>query len=138
MPVSEKERLALYQQLTESFGPPHAETLMESLPPMSWEQLATKDDLKLTAKELRGEMAELRGEMAEMKAELKGDIAELRGEMAEMKAELKSELAELRGEMQAGFAAIEFRFAQQTRTMMWALTGFALTVWISLLVTNIG
>ena len=113
MPVSETERLALYQQLTESFGPPHAETLMESLPPMSWEQLATKDDLKLTAKELRGEMAE-------------------------MKAELKSALAEIRGEMQAGFAAIEFRFAQQTRTMMWALTGFALTVWISLLVTNIG
>ena len=124
MPVGERERLALYEQLNETIGPNHAGTLMEYLPPMRWDELATKGDVILTARELRSEMAELR--------------TELRGEMAELRTELRGEMAELRGEMQAGFAAIEVRFAQQTRTMMWTMACFALTVWVALLVAGIG
>ncbi len=135
MPVGERERLALYEQLNETIGPNHAGTLMEYLPPMRWDELATKDDVILTARELRSEMAELRTELRGEMAELR---TELRGEMAELRTELRGEMAELRGEMQAGFAAIEVRFAQQTRTMMWTMACFALTVWVALLVAGIG
>ncbi len=120
MPVSEKERAALYKQLTQNLGPKPAETLMEYLPPKTWDELATKEDVRLMAKELRAEMTQLRGEL---------------------RAELQSEISGLRGEMQAGFATIESRFAeqtramaQQTRTVILTVAGFALTVWVSLLV----
>ena len=93
---------------------------MEYLPPKTWDELATKEDVRLMAKELRAEMTQLRGEL---------------------RAEFQSEISGLRGEMQAGFAAIESRFAeqtramaQQTRTVILTVAGFALTVWVSLLV----
>ena len=56
MPTAEKERSALYQQLNSTLGPDHAETLMKYLPAQKWTDLATKEDLRLMAKELRGEM----------------------------------------------------------------------------------
>ena len=48
---------------------------MEHLPPTTWDQLATKDDLKMTATELRGEFAELRGEFGEHRGELALQLA---------------------------------------------------------------
>ena len=62
--ADEMKRLALVERLIEMLGKEHALTLMEHLPPTTWDQLATKDDLKMTATELRGEFAELRGELA--------------------------------------------------------------------------
>ena len=73
MATSEAQRFELREQLIEKIGPEPAMTLMESLPPVSWEKLATKEDLSALeermnirfeslGKELRGEMAELRGE----------------------------------------------------------------------------
>lgn len=92
MPTAEKERLALYRQLNSTIGPDHAETLMEYLPPQKWADLATKEDLRVTAKELRAEM-------------------------------------------QAGFAMMESKFAQQTRTTVLALACFAASIWASMLAT---
>lgn len=92
MPTAEKERLALYQQLNSTIGPDHAETLMQYLPPQKWADLATKEDLRVTAKELRAEM-------------------------------------------QAGFAMMESKFAQQTRTTVLALACFAASIWASMLAT---
>ena len=110
MPTAEKERLALYQQLNSTIGPDHAETLMEYLPPQKWADLATKEDLRVTAKELRTEMAGLRTEMSALKTEM-------------------------RAEMQTGFAMMESKFAQQTRTTVLVLAGFAATIWASLFAT---
>ena len=45
MPPGEAQRLQLYEQLVKEFGDEPAMTLMESLPPVDWHELATKDDL---------------------------------------------------------------------------------------------
>ena len=121
MPTAEKERLALYQQLNSTIGPDHAETLMEYLPPQKWADLATKEDLRVTAKELRAEMAGLRTEMSALKTELQAGMSGLKTEM--------------RAEMQTGFAMMESKFAQQTRTTVLVLAGFAATIWASLFAT---
>lgn len=117
MPTAEKERLALYQQLNSTIGPDHAETLMQYLPPQKWADLATKEDLRVTAKELRAEMAGLRTEMSGLKTDMSG---------------LKTEM---RAEMKTGFALMESKFAQQTRTTVLALACFAASIWASMLAT---
>ena len=111
MPVSERERMALYRAIQEHLGIESADTFMELLPPTGWGDVATRNDLRMTATELRGEMAELRGEMAE----LRGEMAEVRGE-----------IAELRGEMRELFADAH------RSTVLW-LAVFALTTWIAML-----
>ena len=107
--ADEMKRLALVERLIEMLGKEHALTLMEHLPPTTWDQLATKDDLKMTATELRGEFAELRGEFAE----LRGEFAELRGDLA-------------------------LQLARQTRTIVFTQLGVALSIWIALLVPVVG
>ena len=75
------------------------------MPPVDWSDLATKQDLALTTRELRGEMGELRAAMGMFRSELKGDIAQ-----------------------------ISYDLASFQRTMMFMLIGFAMTIWVSLLV----
>jgi hypothetical protein len=118
MPVSERERMALYRAIQEHLGIESADTFMELLPPTGWGDVATRNDLRMTATELRGEMAEVRGEMAEVR----GEIAEVRGEIAEV----RGEIAELRGEMRELFADAH------RSTVLW-LAVFALTTWIAML-----
>ena len=121
--TGEMKRLALAERLIEVLGKEPALTLMEHLPPTSWDQLATKDDVKMAAIELRGEFAELRGEFAE----LRGEFAELRGEFAELRGESR----EHRGEL-------ALQIARQTRTIVFTQLGVALTIWIALLVPALG
>ena len=45
MAPSRAQRLQLYEELVKEFGDEPAMTLMESLPPVDWHELATKDDL---------------------------------------------------------------------------------------------
>ena len=89
-PIGEERRLALMQRLTEVLGEEEARTLMESLPPTYWYNLATKDDVRALKEWTQAEFTNLRGEMKQM-------------------------------------------FAQQTRTMVFTLVGFAVTIWGSIL-----
>ena len=84
MGPNESQRLALMHRLGEVLGEQEAATLMDSLPPYDWHEVATKTDL--TAMEAR--------------------------------------LTTL----------IESRTAQMTRTLVLTIVGFAVTVWISVLV----
>lgn len=97
MKISEKDRLDLRQELERIFSNKRfAEIAMEAMPPIDYDQLATKSDLRTLSQELRGEMAELRGNMAELRgdmAELRGDMAGLRGDMAGLRGEMKADLA---------------------------------------------
>ncbi len=89
MAISEQDRLDLRQALSRTLGTDRlANIAMEAMPPVDYQQLATKQDLSRLASELRGEMAELRGEMAE-----------LRGEMAELRGDVRGEIGQLRSEM---------------------------------------
>ena len=100
-PIGEDRRLALMHRLTEVLGEEEARTLMESLPPTYWYNLATKDDLRALK-----EWAEARFEKVD------AEFTNLRGEMKQM-------------------------FAQQTRTLMFMLMGFAVTIWGSILAVGL-
>lgn len=69
MSGDERARHELHERLVDLLGPDHASLLMSTLPPRPWTELVTRDDLRATSAELRGEMAALRGELrAEMAA----------------------------------------------------------------------
>lgn len=70
MSVSESQRHQVFQWFEEAMGPERAAVIMDMLPPVSWTELATKEDVRHLGIELRGEMAELRGEMAELRGEM--------------------------------------------------------------------
>ena len=93
-PIGEDRRLALMQRLTEVLGEEEARTLMESLPPTYWYNLATKDDVRALKEWTQAEFTNFRGEMKQM-------------------------------------------FAQQTRTLMFMLMGFAVTIWGSILAVGL-
>ena len=168
MPASEEERLALLNRLTETLGADAARTLMESLPPTHWDQIATKDDLRALEERLvhkftsemhkfTGEMHKFTGEMHKFTGEMhkftgefakingrvdgefgkvSGELANVRGEIREVRGEVKEvrgEVRELRGEIKELRGSISLEISKQTRTLVFTLCGFAITVWISLL-----
>ncbi len=123
MSAGEEERLTLLSRLTEAIGADAARTIMESLPPMQWDQLATKDDLKALEERLvtrfNGEFAKINGEFAKIYGEMSGEFAKVRGE-----------IKDLRG-------SISLEISKQTRTLVFTMVGFAITVWISILAIGI-
>ncbi len=108
---SDPARRELTEALEQLLGPRNTATLMESLPPQPWDELATKRDLERAVTDLRGElrghMGELRGEMGELRGEmgeLRGEMGELRGEMGELRGEMgefRGEVMELRAEVRS-------------------------------------
>ncbi len=98
MPISENDRLDLRQALADVLGSERlAEVAMEAMPPLDYDQLATKADLEILRRELRAEMGELRGEMGV-----------LRGEMGGLRGEIKTDLA----------SNLRLMFMTQVTTMM--------------------
>lgn len=134
MSASDRDRLNLYQKLDEFLGTEEANTLMEHLPPVPWNEVATKSDVAASEFALRSDIEamgkELRTEMAamgqELRAEMKAANSELRADMSMMRTELRAEMAvgfaDIRTEMTSGF----------NRQIKWLITfGMA---WSSLLI----
>jgi hypothetical protein len=69
---------------------------MAHLPPVTWHDVATKDDVRALGAELRAEIADLR-------TELRAEIADLRTELHTEVTSVRIEVAELRAEMHRGF-----------------------------------
>ena len=144
MAITEAERYALVGGLIEMLGEERAETLMKCILPEGWEHLATKQDVELEGERLRGDFGELRGDFGELRGdfgelrgefgELRGEFGELRGEFGELRGEVRGELGELRGELTGLRGHIDSALARQARTYLFALIGFALTIWVTLLV----
>lgn len=127
MSALESERHALRENLAETLGPETAGKLMEHLPPVSWDKLATKDDL-----------AALADKMA-----TKDDLRELRYKMA-----IKDELRELSDKMQDGFAAMKTQSAEHLastnmtmighhRMTMLTLVGTAISIIVVLVISSL-
>ena len=161
MLVEEARRLALLSRLSEVLGEEEARTLIECLPPVRWEHLATKDDVKASEDRIRTEMngkfalvdaefarvhtridglehkmdagfESLRGELAEVR----GEVAGVRGELAEVRGEVagvRGELAEVRGEVAGVRGELALQMAKLTRTMVFIMSGFMLTIWGTML-----
>ena len=56
MAITEKQRHDFFKKDEEVFGDDDAGTLMNLLPPVGWADVATKDDLRTFAAEIRAEM----------------------------------------------------------------------------------
>lgn len=60
-----------------SLGQTGADIVMNAIPTIDWNDLATHDDLAVLRSELRTEMTELRGEMAELRHDFRVEMASL-------------------------------------------------------------
>ena len=120
MSATESERLALHKQLAEKIGPKPAGTLMNQLPRVDSDELATKTDLRQLGDRLRveiqTEMTSLRGEMTELKGEMRDGFAAMEVRLAEQSRELSDKLS------------------SQSRTTTLVVVAMALSVWVAMLV----
>lgn len=63
MTIDENTRLDLRQWFEANMGERLARAAMEAMPPIDYDQLATKADVDILGRELRSEMGELRSEL---------------------------------------------------------------------------
>ncbi len=59
MTVDDRTRLNLHRKLEAVLGPDEADTLMAHLPPVTWNDVATKSDLDALGDRLRAEFVEV-------------------------------------------------------------------------------
>jgi len=83
MPIDEKTRLDIRQWFSERMSPQMADAMMELVPNLDHEELATKQVVRNSEVALRADMADLRSELHADMADLRADFAELRADMAE-------------------------------------------------------
>lgn len=130
MTVDDRSRMELHRRLSEVIGPEGADTLMAHLPPVTWQDVATKQDVSALGSDLRAEMAQLGGE-------LRTEMADLRTELKTEMADLRTEMAGLRGELATSGARLESRIDQAITQQTWRLATFV-GAWGALLVTVVG
>ena len=112
MVMTNTERATLYSALADAIGQEEAETLMEQFPPWGWDQVTTKDDLKVLGAGFAAALAEtnaaITAGLAETNAAITAGLAEtnaaLAAGLAEANAAITSGLAETNAAMKAGFA----------------------------------
>ena len=97
MRPTEAQRLSLRSSLVAVIGESDTTVLMEAMPPIDYDTLATKDDLVGTAAALDAKIDALRTDMdarfAMVDARFVAITAELRGEIATLGGDLRSEMA---------------------------------------------
>ena len=128
MAEGEQERFELLNSLIEVHGEDVARKLMDSLPPFSWDQVATKDDLNalttaITAKfdQVDAEFVRLRGEISKVEGNLSKEIAGLSIKIGELDSKFTTKL----GELDSSFSK---KITEQTRVMVLTMAGFSVTV----------
>lgn len=97
--------------------------------------VATKQDLRDTAAELKAEIAEVRtelkAEIAEVRTELKAEITEVRTELkteiVELRTELKTDIAEVKSELKLEIAELRAEFTGKFNLLYW-MNGFMLVL----------
>ena len=117
MSTNDKARLELHRRLDSVLGAEEASTLMSHLPPVTWDQVAKKDDLRALE-------ANLRAEISVSASGLRTEMADLRTEMADLRTEVRTGLAGVRTEMADLRTEISDAIVRQTRWML----GFALAL----------
>ncbi len=128
MAITHRQRMSLHTKLVDVMGQEDAETLMEHLPAVAWDQVATKDDVKASELRILGELAKTNAALLKTNAAL----ADTRVSFREALAETNAGVAEFKGEVQLGFARLERRLAWYLVAVAALLVGFGLAVWIPL------
>ena len=110
MTVNDRSRLELHRKLEAVLGTEEADTLMEHLPPVTWHDVAAKDDVRSSEAALRSELtlnaAVLRGEMNAGFADVRAEMNARFGHVDARFAQVGAEITGLRGEMHTGFAEV--------------------------------
>ena len=118
MAPSDMQRLRLRERLAQVLNEEHAVTLMESLPPVAWDQLATKDDLvaleaRMNAKfdGFRAEMlARFDNERLDVHSRIDTGLTSVRSRietgLADVHGKIETGLAEVHGKIDAGLAEV--------------------------------
>ncbi len=99
MATTQAQRASLFTTLAELMGTEDAETLMQELPPSGWDNMATKDDLKVLAATVTAALAEFRVEVTNALAEIRVAHAESHAELVKSHAELVESHAESHAEL---------------------------------------
>ena len=80
MTVGDRTRLNLHRKLEAILGHDEADTLMAHLPPVTWNEVATKDDLRASEAALRNDIGamgtQLRTEMQVLGSNLRTEFVE--------------------------------------------------------------
>ena len=103
MAEGEQERFELLNSLIEVHGEDVARKLMDSLPPFSWDQVATKDDLKALSTAITAKFDQVDAQFTAVAAE----FVNLRGEISKVEGNLFKEIAGLSikiGELDSKFS----------------------------------
>ena len=117
MPVDDRRRLNLHRKLEAVLGQEEADTLMAHLPPVTWNEVATKDDVRAWEVALRKNVDAAVGQLG-----------------TQLRAEMQVLGSELRTEMHTGFATLRTEFVEATnRQIKWLVTFAA--AWTTVLVT---
>ena len=147
MSITDRQRLKLLRTLETVIGPEDASTLMDHLPPVTWANVATVDDVSAigdqTTKTLRSEMqvlsTQLRSEMNELRVELRSDMTvlsnQLRNEMNQLGTELRGEMnqlgIQLRSEIDQHGSRLEATIERGFRRQILALVTLG-TTWFAI------
>ena len=103
MAVDDQTRLNLHRKLEEVLGAEEANTLMAHLPPVSWNDVATKTDTRSLRDELHAVDSVIRSDMragfADLRGSLHREITKVRTEIAGLRGSMHSEIAGLRGDI---------------------------------------
>jgi len=137
--LTSAQRIELYERIKRtSLGEEGANVVMDALPNLDWDRLATRDDLTTVRAELGTEMADLRTglrtEMADLRTELRTEIADLRTELHTGLSGLRGEMTALRADMRTDLVELENRIQRSMITWILAAQGVTLAA-TSLLVT---
>ena len=142
MAEGEQERFELLNSLIEVHGEDVARKLMDSLPPFSWDQVATKDDLKalstaITAKfdqvdaqftAVAAEFVNLRGEISKVEGNLFKEIAGLSIKIGELDSKFSTKIGQLDSKIGKLDSSFSKKITEQTRVMVLTMAGFSVTV----------
>ncbi len=140
--ITERDRLHLRDKLIETIGERNAEVLMEALPPMRYDELATKQDVLSVRRDLGQEIAavrrdlgqeigavrrdlgqEIRAARADLQGQVDGIRAELRATRETLEARIEASEATLRGEMAAMKGELSREMAANLRMTVAANVG---------------
>ena len=144
MAPTDAERFELREGLRNVLGEGPVTTLMDSLPPMDWYELATKTDLAALEERMdaRFEVVDVRLEalstelgakidtgLTDLNAKISTGLADVRGEigtgLTDLGAKIDTGLADVRGEMKLGLA-------KQTYVILAALAAAMTPIYLAL------